>query len=115
MRKTELNDRRIALADCNNFFVSCERRIDSRLHSRPVVVLSGNDGCIISRSNEVKALALRWGHHTSKSRSYLRIMVLPSDLPITAYTNLYLLKLCLLSAGIVICKKSILLMNVFST
>ena len=61
MRKDEMHDRRIALADCNNFFVSCERRVDSSLIGRPVVVLSGNDGCIISRSNEVKALGVAMG------------------------------------------------------
>ena len=49
-----IHERSIALADCNNFFVSCERRVDNDLDSRPVVVLSSNDGCVISRSNEVK-------------------------------------------------------------
>ncbi|MGQ0542295.1 MAG: Y-family DNA polymerase [Blastocatellia bacterium] len=48
----------IALVDCNNFFVSCERAVNSSLQNRPVVVLSNNDGCIISRSNEVKALGV---------------------------------------------------------
>lgn len=44
------------LADCNNFFASCERVFAPQLNNRPVVVLSGNDGCIIARSNEAKAL-----------------------------------------------------------
>lgn len=48
----------IALVDCNNFFVSCERAVNAELQDRPVVVLSNNDGCIISRSNEVKALGV---------------------------------------------------------
>lgn len=48
----------IALADCNNFFVSCERLYRPELWRRPVVVLSNNDGCIISRSNEVKAMGI---------------------------------------------------------
>lgn len=48
----------IALADCNNFFVSCERLYRPELWHRPVVVLSNNDGCIISRSNEVKAMGI---------------------------------------------------------
>lgn len=61
MRKDEMHDRRIALADCNNFFVSCERRSDPKLTGRPVVVLSSNDGCIISRSTEVKALGVAMG------------------------------------------------------
>lgn len=49
------------LADCNNFFVSCERVFRPDLWNRPVVVLSGNDGCVVSRSNEVKALGIRMG------------------------------------------------------
>lgn len=48
----------IALLDCNNFFVSCERRVNPSLNDRPVVVLSNNDGCIISRSNEVRKMGV---------------------------------------------------------
>ena len=47
-----------ALVDCNNFFISCERVFDSRLEGKPVIVLSNNDGCAISRSNEAKALGI---------------------------------------------------------
>lgn len=47
-----------ALIDCNNFFVSCERTLDPSLIGKPVVVLSNNDGCIVSRSNEVKKLGI---------------------------------------------------------
>jgi DNA polymerase V len=50
-----------ALADCNNFYVSCERVFRPDLERRPVVVLSGNDGCVISRSNEAKALGIPMG------------------------------------------------------
>lgn len=50
-----------ALADCNNFFVSCERVFRPDLWNKPVVVLSGNDGCVVSRSNEVKALGIAMG------------------------------------------------------
>jgi DNA polymerase V len=50
-----------ALVDCNNFYVSCERVFRPRLEARPVVVLSNNDGCIIARSNEAKALGLAMG------------------------------------------------------
>ena len=50
-----------ALADCNNFFVSCERVFRPDLEGRPVVVLSGNDGCVVSRSNEAKALGIPMG------------------------------------------------------
>ena len=51
----------IALVDCNNFYVSCERVFDPTLEGRPVVVLSNNDGCAVARSNEVKALGVKMG------------------------------------------------------
>lgn len=54
-------DRTIALVDCNNFFVSCERALNPALNGQPVIVLSNNDGCIISRSNEAKALGFPMG------------------------------------------------------
>lgn len=61
MHSDVLHDRRIGLCDGNNFFVSCERAVDPALNGRPVVVLSGNDGCVIARSNEVKALGVPMG------------------------------------------------------
>ena len=51
----------LALVDCNNFYVSCERMFNPSLEGKPVVVLSNNDGCAVSRSNEVKALGLKMG------------------------------------------------------
>ncbi len=50
-----------ALVDCNNFYVSCERVFNPKLLRRPVVVLSNNDGCIISRSDEAKAIGVKMG------------------------------------------------------
>lgn len=50
-----------ALVDINNFYVSCERVFNPDLVSRPVVVLSNNDGCVVARSNEVKALGVQMG------------------------------------------------------
>ena len=50
-----------ALIDCNNFYASCERIFNPALEKKPVVVLSNNDGCIISRSNEAKALGIPMG------------------------------------------------------
>ena len=44
-----------ALADCNNFFASCERVFRPELNGKPVIVLSNNDGCAVARSNEAKA------------------------------------------------------------
>jgi DNA polymerase V len=56
-----VNSRVIALVDCNNFYVSCERVFNPGLVGRPVVVLSNNDGCAVSRSNEAKALGIKMG------------------------------------------------------
>lgn len=50
-----------ALVDCNNFYASCERAFNPSWNGRPVVVLSNNDGCVIARSNEVKALGIKMG------------------------------------------------------
>src|SRR6266498_1335710 len=50
-----------ALCDCNNFYVSCERVFDPRLIRTPVVVLSNNDGCVVARANEAKALGIKVG------------------------------------------------------
>ena len=50
-----------ALIDCNNFYVSCERVFNPSLLNKPVVVLSNNDGCVISRSNEAKQLGIPMG------------------------------------------------------
>ena len=49
------------LVDCNNFYVSCERVFRPELRNRPVVCLSNNDGCVVSRSNEAKALGIPMG------------------------------------------------------
>lgn len=51
----------IGLVDCNNFYVSCERVFRPDLIGKPVAVLSNNDGCIVARSNEVKALGIKMG------------------------------------------------------
>jgi len=53
-----INPNMYALLDCNNFFVSCERALKPELQEKPVIVLSNNDGCVISRSNEAKALGI---------------------------------------------------------
>ena len=50
-----------ALIDCNNFYASCERVFRPDLNGKPIVVLSNNDGCIIARSNEAKALGIPMG------------------------------------------------------
>jgi DNA polymerase V len=60
----------IALVDCNNFYASCERLFQPALRGQPVVVLSNNDGCIIARSNEAKALGIKMGEpwHLCRAR-----------------------------------------------
>ena len=50
-----------ALVDCNNFYASCERVFNPALRDKPVLVLSNNDGCVIARSNETKALGIKMG------------------------------------------------------
>ena len=57
-----------ALVDCNNFYASCERVFNPAIRTRPVVVLSNNDGCIIARSNEAKALGFKMGDPYFKVR-----------------------------------------------
>ncbi len=56
------------LVDCNNFFVSCERAFNPKIRNCPVVVLSNNDGCAVSRSNEAKDLGIKMGEPYFKWR-----------------------------------------------
>jgi len=60
-----------ALIDCNNFYVSCERLFRPDVEKRPVVVLSNNDGCIVSRSAEIKALGIPMGMPFFEAKSQL--------------------------------------------
>lgn len=61
-----------ALVDCNNFYASCERIFNPALRNRPVIVLSNNDGCVIARSEEAKALGIRMGQPVFECRSLIR-------------------------------------------
>lgn len=61
----------IALLDCNNFYASCERVFDASIQKRPVVVLSNNDGCVISRSPEARALPVSMGAPLFKIEDFL--------------------------------------------
>lgn len=72
----------IGLADCNNFYASCERVFAPRLEGRPVVVLSNNDGCVIARSNEAKAIGVQMGQPYFQIKSLLeqnRVAVFSSN------------------------------------
>jgi DNA polymerase V len=62
-----------ALVDCNNFYASCERVFDPSLNGRPVVVLSNNDGCVIARSNEAKALGIAMGEPAFKLQDLIEL------------------------------------------
>ena len=74
-----------ALIDCNNFYVSCERVFNPELNKKPVVVLSNNDGCAISRSNEVKKLGIPMGAPAFKYEELFKkngVKVFSSNFPL---------------------------------
>src|SRR5215471_11630096 len=74
-----------ALIDCNNFYVSCERLFQPMLHGKPVVVLSNNDGCVIARSDEAKALGIPMGLPA------FQLAALLQEQPIEVYSSNYTL------------------------
>lgn len=61
----------IGLVDCNNFYCSCERVFNPALRDVPVIVLSNNDGCVVARSNESKALGIQMGTPVYQIRDLL--------------------------------------------
>lgn len=61
-----------ALVDCNNFYASCERVFNPKLEGKPIVVLSNNDGCVVARSNEAKAIGIAMGVPEFQIRPLLR-------------------------------------------
>ena len=65
-------NRSFALVDCNNFYASCERIFNPKLIGRPIVVLSNNDGCIITRSAEAKALGIKMGEPYFKAKKIIQ-------------------------------------------
>ena len=74
-----------ALADCNNFFASCERVFRPDLEGKPVIVLSNNDGCAVARSNEAKALGIAMGAPLFKIRDIVEkhhVAVFSSNVPL---------------------------------
>ena len=78
-----------ALVDCNNFFVSCERVFRPDWENKPVVVLSNNDGCVISRSNEVKALGVPMGApYFQYKQLFIKEKVVIRSTNFQLYTNL---------------------------
>lgn len=76
-----------ALADCNNFFVSCERVFRPDLNGKPVVVLSSNDGCAIARSNEAKRLGIKMGAPLFQIRDIVKrhdVAIFSGNMPLYA-------------------------------
>jgi len=67
-----LCNNKIALVDCNSFYVSCERLFNPSINKKPVVVLSNNDGCVISRSTEAKALGIKMGEPYFKVKKIIK-------------------------------------------
>ena len=61
-----------ALVDCNNFYASCERVFNPSLRQKPIAVLSNNDGCVIARSDEAKALGLQMGAPAFKFKEFFK-------------------------------------------
>lgn len=72
---------KIAVLDCNNFFVSCERLFRPDLLKKPVLVLSGNDGCVVARSKEVKDMGIPMGV------PYFQIKDIVKDKGITTFSS----------------------------
>ena len=72
----------VALVDCNNFFVSCERLLKPELLNKPVCVLSNNDGCVVSRSNEAKKMGVEMGapYFIAKNQ-FKKVIFLSGNLP----------------------------------
>ena len=66
------NKKKIALVDCNSFYVSCERLFNPSIINIPVLVLSSNDGCVISRSTEAKALGIKMGEPFFKVKKIVK-------------------------------------------
>ncbi|WP_452218485.1 Y-family DNA polymerase [Lacinutrix undariae] len=74
-----------ALVDCNNFYASCERVFQPQLNNKPVAILSNNDGCVIARSDEAKALGLPMGAPAFKYDAFFKannINVFSSNYPL---------------------------------
>jgi DNA polymerase V len=74
-----------ALVDCNNFYASCERVFQPQWEAKPIVILSNNDGCVIARSNEAKALGIPMGAPAFQYRSFFKqkgVQVFSSNYPL---------------------------------
>ena len=89
----------IGLADCNNFFVSCERSIDPSLDGVAMVVLSNNDGCVVARSNESKKMGVKMGQPAFEIRDLIysgKIVAYSGNHRLYRLMNLILLNILLI-------------------
>ena len=82
--------KKIAIVDCKSFYVSCERLFNPKIRNVPVVVLSNNDGCVISRSTEAKALGIKMGEPYFKVKELVKKIMFKYFLPTIHYTVIYL-------------------------
>ena len=85
MSFTNYTKNKIALVDCNSFYVSCERLFNPKIQYKPVVVLSNNDGCVISRSKEAKLLGIKMGE------PYFKVKELVKKNKVEVYSSNYAL------------------------
>ena len=72
MSYTNISKKKVALIDCNSFYVSCERLFNPKINNKPVVVLSNNDGCVISRSTEAKKIGIKMGEPYFKVKELVK-------------------------------------------
>jgi DNA polymerase V len=79
-----------ALVDCNNFYASCERVFSPKLEGKPVVVLSNNDGCVVARSNEAKALGIGMGYADMSSRVMETLSAFTPDIEVYSIDEAFL-------------------------
>ena len=86
--------KKIALVDCNSFYVSCERLFNPKIRKKPVVVLSNNDGCIVSRSNEAKALGIKMGEPILKQKILLLKIMFKFFHLVILYMEIFQEELC---------------------
>ena len=98
----------IALLDCNNFYVSCERIFNKKLINKPVIILSNNDGCVISRSDEAKDLGITMGE------PYFKIKNKVKNLGIFVYSSNYSLYGDISSRVMSIVKKNCMNVEIYS-
>jgi len=79
------SNKKIALVDCNSFYVSCERLFNPKINFLPLVVLSNNDGCVISRSSEAKKIGIKMGE------PYFKVKSLVKEYNVQVYSSNYAL------------------------